>query len=642
MARKEVQEEITRLINLLRIEKEEDLKQYKQRMLNTSFAERRKSGVCWYPVRIEKSSYSSAERLMVRVSRNPEHSQAHLFQSGKLVSLFSNAFDNKEDSEAVSGVVNRVFDHEMLITLNADDHPEWVYDGKLGIQLLFDENSYKEMEFGLKKLLTNENERLEELKQILLGEKGASFEEHKTIKLAELNSSQNIALNKVLSARDLAIIHGPPGTGKTTTLIRAIVEVLKTETQVLVSAPSNNAVDLIVEKLGTEGIDVVRIGHPARVTAEVLNNTLDAKISKHKQYKELKSLKKSADEYQNLGNKYKRNFGPSEREQRKLLLAEAKRYRTEANLLSDYIKDSILDTTRVIATTLVGANNAAMKGRTFSTVFIDEAAQGLEPASWLPIIKSERVIFAGDHCQLPPTIKSFRAAKDGLEITLFEKAIARNKTEVLLREQYRMNSKIMDFSSKQFYEGALVANNEVKAWTIFPDDRPIEFVDTAGCGFLEETNPESKSSLNAEEMNLLFRHLSSYLENISALNMMEDIQNIGIISPYKAQVILMQQSINEALMLNDSVAEKISVNTIDSFQGRECDIVYISLVRSNEKGEIGFLKEIRRMNVAMTRARKKLVIIGDSGTVCSHPFYNSLLDYVNEIDGYKSAFEYLS
>lgn len=641
MARKEIQEELSKLVNLLRQEKEEDLKQYNQRLQNSSFSERRKRGVCWYPVRIEKTTFSSAERPIIRISRNIEHRESHMFQSGKLVRLFSNAHDNTEDSQYVNGVVNQVRDHDMLITLNANDTPDWAHHGKIGVQLLFDENSYREMEYGLKKLLTNTDEHLEHLKHIILGDEQAEFAESKNISIPELNSSQNDALNKVLSAQQVAIIHGPPGTGKTTTLIQAIIETLKSETQILVCAPSNAAVDLVAEKLLQHNVSVVRIGHPARVTQEILSTTLDTQITNHTQYKELKSLRKSAEEYKNLGHKYKRNFGHSEREQRKLLLTEAKRFRAEADLLADYIKDDILSKTRVICTTLVGANNYSLKGKTFSTVFIDEAAQGLEPATWLPIIKSKRVIFAGDHCQLPPTIKSFDAAKKGLEETLFEKAIKRNHADVMLSEQYRMNKLIMDFSSQQFYNGQLKANTQVANWTVIPEDLPIEFIDTAGCGFLEEVNPESKSSLNKEEIELLIKHLTGYLAELKNLNFLENIKDIGIISPYKAQVSLMQEEVHARKPFPEELINRIAINTIDSFQGQERDIVYISLVRSNDRGEIGFLSDIRRMNVAMTRAKKKLAIIGDSATIGNHPFYGQLIDYVNEIGAYKSAFELL-
>ncbi|MCG8699572.1 MAG: AAA domain-containing protein [Bacteroidales bacterium] len=640
MTSKEIRDELNNLLQLLKLEKEEDFKQYKLRIQNTSPVERRKSGVCWYPVRLDRTSYNSAERLMVRVSRNKEHRESHMFQSGKLVSLFSNVASG-DDEDAVNGVVNMVRDHEMIITLNSDYEPDWLYRGKIGVQLLFDENTYREMEKGIKELVSNSTQRLDALKSILLGGEEAAFEEVHPIRLPELNDSQNDALNKVLSAKDLAIIHGPPGTGKTTTLIQTILHTLKSENQVLVCAPSNAAVDLIVEKLVQMQIDVVRIGHPARVTNMILEQTLDSKKTQHKQYKELRNLRKQFEEYRKLGHKYKRNFGPSEREQRKLLLAEANRFRLEAEMLSDYIKDDILTKTRVIATTLVGANNYAIKDLQFTTVFIDEAAQGLEPATWLPIMKADRVIFAGDHCQLPPTIKSYDAAKGGLEITLFEKSIQRNSANVMLTEQYRMHNDIMQFSSKQFYHNELKAHPSVKDQTIVPEDLVVEFIDTAGCGFAEESDPETKSSLNKEEMSLLFKHLTQYLESITTLKMEDNLQDIGVISPYKAQVSLMQETFESVELVTEDLKQKIAINTIDSFQGQERDIIYISLVRSNEKGEIGFLKDTRRMNVAMTRARKKLVIIGDSATVCNHPFYNDFLDYVNELGAYKSAYEYL-
>ncbi len=641
MPRKEIQEEITRLLNLLRREKEEDLKHYLRKMSSNSLTERRKEGVCWYPVRIEKTSYSQAEYPIVRLSRNPGHGESHSFAAGKPVQLFSAQTQRNEEEAYVKGVVNMAGDHEMVVTLHANEIPEWAYDGKLGIQLLFDETNYREMEAGLKTLLTTTDKRIESLKQILLGEQEAYFLNEPVAKAKALNESQNEALDRVLRARDTAIIHGPPGTGKTTTLVQAIRQTLQKETQVLVCAPSNAAVDLLCEKLLQENISVVRVGNPARITDQIMNSTLDARITLHPQYKQLKNLRRQAEEYKNLGHKYKRSFGPEEREQRKLLLAEARQFKAEAEMLSGYIKNDIIEKTRVVACTLVGSTSAALKGKNFGTVFIDEAAQALEPACWLPILKSQRVIFAGDHCQLPPTIKSLSAAKEGLEVTLFEKAIQRNQADVMLTEQYRMNEVIMRFSGRHFYHNKLIANSQVKDWLVFPDDMPLEFIDTAGCGFTEQTNPETKSAFNPEELELLFKHLHGYLAAIESLRMMQEINGIGIISPYKAQVNLMQESFAERKPYIEDISKQISINTIDSFQGQERDIIYISLVRSNEKGEIGFLADVRRMNVAMTRARKKLVIIGDSATIGNHAFYSELLDYVNETGAYKSAFEFL-
>ena len=276
----------------------------------------------------------------------------------------------------------------------------------------------------------------------------------------------------------------------------------------------------------------------------------------------------------------------------------------------------------------------------FKTVFIDEAAQALEPAAWIPILKAERVIFAGDHFQLPPTIKSYEAAKQGLEVTLFEKAINRNKADVMLQEQYRMHEGIMNFSSRYFYKNQLFANENVRYWKVFEEDKPIEFIDTAGTGYFEQIDPETKSSYNKEEVNLLLRHFQNYLDQIISFDKMRKVQNIGIISPYKAQVGLLKEEFDAKYKEDQKLMSKVAINTVDSFQGQERDIIYISLVRSNDKGEIGFLADTRRMNVAMTRAKKKLVIIGDSATIGQYNFYEKFLDYINEANAYHSAFEF--
>lgn len=636
----DIKRELEQLKDLLQKEKNEDLHQYKERMQNTSLTERRKRGVCWYPVILEKSKYNAAERVMVRVLRHREHKDAHLFKSGKSISFFNS--DAQDDEYAsVNGVVNQVNEFDMLITLNCDELPDWAYGNKMGIQLLFDENSYKEMEKGLRTLLLGEDERLNELIKVILGTQEARFNTLPKTSVLHLNENQNKALQKILAAKDVAIIHGPPGTGKTTTLIECMLAALRTESQIMVCAPSNAAVDLVVEKLSEYGVSVVRIGHPARVTNAVMENTMDSKVLNHSQYKQLKLMRKSADEYRRMAHKYKRNFGKSEREQRRMLYAEADGYRKEADLLSRYIKNDIIEKSRVIACTLVGASNDLLRDKYFSTVFIDEAAQGLEPAAWLPVLKANKVVFAGDHCQLPPTIKSFSAAKAGLAVTLFEKAISRNNADVLLSVQYRMHEDIMRFSSKEFYNNALVAHDSVKQAYIIHGELPVEFIDTAGAGFEEQSNPESKSAFNPDEASLLLQHLSDYIKGLDDLGKLEELQNIGIISPYKAQVEYIQNAFDNSELKQHALASKIQIKTIDSFQGQERDLVYISLVRSNDRGEIGFLADTRRMNVALTRAKRKLVVIGDSATIGNNPFYSNYLDYINEIDAYRSAFEFL-
>ncbi|SMD38199.1 AAA domain-containing protein [Reichenbachiella faecimaris] len=641
MAGKDIQEELKNLLVLLKKEKEADLQQYRQKMAGTSLKERRKQGVCWYPINLEKTKFDAGERLIVKISRPPEHTDAHLFQSGKLISLFSANGGNGDYEDAANGVVNNVTKTHMHITMNVDHLPDWLHHGQMGVQLLFDENAYREMERTLTALLNTKEERINEFKKILLGDKAAQFTDHETIRDLGLNDSQNAALHQIHNAKDVAIIHGPPGTGKTTTVVQAILETLKSEDQILVCAPSNAAVDLLAEKLGDQKIEVLRIGHPARVTEDILNKTLDAKIANHKDFKDLKALRKQADEYFAMAGKFKRSFGHNEKKQRKALKDEARSLKAQAEHLNYYIVNDIISKSQVIACTLVGANNQMLKGMTFETVFIDEAAQALEPASWIPILKSDRVIFAGDHCQLPPTIKSFEAAKAGLEVTLFEKAIQRNQADTMLQEQYRMHEQIMNFSSRLFYKDQLIANEMVRNWRVFVEDQTVEFIDTAGCGYFEQVDPETRSSFNTEEADLLFKHLTNYLMTLDAMGKSDDLASIGVISPYKAQVINMQEQL-AAMELDEITTKKVAVNTIDSFQGQERDVIYISLVRSNENGEIGFLSDTRRMNVALTRARKKLVVIGDSATIGQHPFYQKFLDYVNEVDAYHSAFEWMA
>lgn len=631
-----IKQEIEKGIYLLDIEKQEDLKQYKSKMQSKSFTERSKKGVCWYPVQIEKSEFSSNSKLILKISRLKHKEYAHIFQSGKSVCLFSN--NNKEEKrDSLDGVINNVKGDNMTISLSVSQLPDWIKFGHIGVQLLFDDNTYKEMDRALKYILKYEDSRARELYNIIYGQKTASTKDI-TFKLSDdLNVSQNMAVKLSLQAKDVAIIHGPPGTGKTTTLVQSICETLNSESQVLVCTPSNASLDLLVEKLSSQNKNVVRIGHPARVTQETLDKTLDAQILAHPHYKQLKKIKRMADECFIKAARYKRNFQNSHREERKFMFQQAHKLRDEVDQLNYYIINSILSNAEVIACTLVGAANHNIRGRKYSTCFIDEAAQGLEAACWIPIIKSDKVIFAGDHQQLPPTVKSYEADKKGLSETLFEKAIKNEKPAIMLKEQYRMNEEIMRFSSQYFYDNKLFANKENCNHLIFSGDKAIEFIDTAGCSFKEKQETDQTSIFNSEEADLLVKHFTNYMIAIDKNKAFEHVNGIGVIAPYKAQTRLLNS------LLNDNIPEDImsitSVNTVDSFQGQERDIIYISLTRSNDKGEIGFLKNTRRMNVALTRARKKLVIIGDSSCVGRNSFYSQLIDYTESIGAYKSAFE---
>ncbi|HSJ69283.1 MAG TPA: AAA domain-containing protein, partial [Anditalea sp.] len=531
-----IHEELSFTLKLLKKEWEEDLEQYRQKTLYTSIADKKKEGVCWYPVIINKQKTGYGDRLILELQRSDED-LSHLFQSGKSVSLFSNSGLNDSNNSRINGVVNFVRKNIMTITLQQDDLPDWINDGKLGVDLLFDEASYREMEATLKILLKAEKGRTGELRDILLGAKVSTKNKTPKINISSLNPSQNEAVQLVEDAGEIAIIHGPPGTGKTTTMIAAIEQTLNNHAQVMVCAPSNAAVDLLVEKLTDRNISTLRLGHPARVDDKILSQTLDAKIAAHDSYRELKKVKKSAEEYRSIAKKYKRNFGHEERKQRKQLFEMAGRLKEEAAQLEDYITYDIFQQSKVIATTLVGASHHSLKGKTFPVVFIDEAGQGLEPATWIPILKAQKVVMAGDHCQLPPTVKSFEAGKDGLKETLFEKVIQRQpQMSSLLTLQYRMPEIIMGFSNKEFYHGALQAADNTKYHLLDDGESQMLFIDTAGSGYLEHLEKDSLSTANYEEAKFTLGYLENMLSTLGGETIIAKKWEVGLISPYRAQV----------------------------------------------------------------------------------------------------------
>jgi len=633
-------EQLLHTLDLIKLERQADLEQYRQKILLRSLQQRTREGSTWYPVSLKRDYIGTGERPTIEVERTNHLEQPHAFQSGKVVSVFSNA-SGKPEKEHINGVVNYVRDNSMVITLNADDLPDWVADGLLGVDVMFDEMSYREMEYTLKEVIKAEDNRVAALKNILLGQTSAGTEDHAIAiqSINILNASQQEALKKVIESTDVAFIHGPPGTGKTTTLVQAIKLTIKTEKQVLVCAPSNAAVDLLVDKLSEQALQALRIGHPARVTEQSLSKTLDYRISAHPSYKELRNLRKKMEQLRSMAFKYKRNFGYHEKQQRRLLMQEVKVLKTDADLLEFYIVNDLLQTMEAICCTLVGSSHPVLRGKKFKTVFIDEAGQALEPACWIPLLKSERVIFAGDHQQLPPTIKSTDAARKGLSKTLFEKGIEKQPGQVsMLQVQYRMHEKIMQFSSQYFYENKLIAHDSVRSQLLRPHLLPVTFIDTAGCGYQEKQDPETLSRLNTEEASLLIQQVEVLVEGIGTNAWLDEQITLGIITPYRAQVDQLHK-LAEASLILEPLYSFITINTVDAFQGQERDVIAISFVRSNEKGEVGFLGDIRRTNVAMTRARKKLIMIGDSATLSSHPFYLEVLDFVQNEGFYKSAFE---
>ena len=627
-----------RLADLLKIEKEEDRQSYKRLAETLSVADRRQSGITWYPIAIRDTEMSRGDYLTVELERTTHHDIIHQFRFGMSAALFSN---HDPANDRVEGTISYLSGNKLKLTLRTDELPEWARDGKLGVDAVFDENSYTEMENALR-LAQNLDERSPQahLQRVLTGQKSPGFAATSPVFPKGLNQQQHEAVSRILSANELAIVHGPPGTGKTTTLVQAIRILFERDRRpILVVAPSNAAVDLLTEKLSEEGLNVLRVGNPARVSERLMELTLDGKMAAHANMKEVKRLKKQASQYRDMAHKYKRNFGKEEREQRRALFAEAKSVSQLAEKTEQYIADDLIGRAQVITATLVGANHYTVRNLKYGTVVIDEAGQALEPACWIPILKAEKLILAGDHLQLPPTIKSAAAAAGGLSETLLEKCVALHpEAVVMLEEQYRMNEAIMSYPSTFFYKGRLKANPSVAHWTLFEGDRPLTFIDTAGCGFDEKW--EGPSLSNGEEAAFLLKHLDALVADLTARLGAANLPQIAVVSPYKHQVEVLKEQLASWPNLREG-GTRISVNTIDSFQGQERDVVYISMTRSNTENVIGFLSDVRRMNVAMTRAKKKLVVVGDSATLSQLPFYADFISHTQDRDSYQSAWEFM-
>ena len=493
----------------------------------------------------------------------------------------------------------------------------------LGVQLYFDETSYRTMFEALSDVIRAKGNRLAELRDIMLGTLKPGFRELYPVRFPWLNSTQENAVNKVLNSRDVSIVHGPPGTGKTTTLVEAIYETLHREPQVLVCAQSNTAVDWICEKLVDRGVNVLRMGNPTRVNDKMLSFTYEHRFEGHPAYSELWSIRKAMRE---MGGKHRGSY-----EERESARNRMSRLRDRATQLEIQINADLFDNAHVIASTLVSSNHRILNGRHFGTLFIDEAAQALEAACWIAIRKADRIVLAGDHCQLPPTIKCYEAARGGLECTLMERVVANKPSTVsLLKVQYRMHEDIMKFPSQWFYNGELQAAPEIRYRGILDWDTPINWIDTSDMDFKEEFIGETFGRINKAEADLLLQELKAYIDRIGGKRVLEERIDFGIISPYKAQVQYLRNKIKASGSLKP-YRSLLTVNTVDGFQGQERDVIFISLVRANEDGQIGFLNDLRRMNVAITRARMKLVILGEAETMKRHKFYKELIEYIHTI-----------
>ena len=608
---------------LLQMEYAYEKEQFRQQTELMGIGRKIKRGMCWYPINVGRSYYNALNQLVVEVERREDKEIEHLFEYGRPVCFFTQELSGKLNYLNFVATVNYVDEDRMVVILpNVDALLMLQRSEVLGVQLYFDETSYRLMFEALKQVISAKNNRLAELRDIFHGTQPASTFSFQPVRFPWLNCTQEEAVNKVLHAKDVAIVHGPPGTGKTTTLVEAIYETLHRENQVLVCAQSNMAVDWISEKLVDRGVSVLRIGNPSRVNDKMLSFTYERRFESHPDYTQLWSIRKAIREL------YGRIRKSSDREQIRTKINSLKDRATELEIR---INEALFSEARVIVCTLVGSANRILTGQKFGTVFIDEAAQALEAACWIAIRKADRVILAGDHCQLPPTVKDPQALRAGLGYTLMQ-SIVKNRPETvsLLKVQYRMNDEIMRFSSNWFYGGMLESAPEVKYRSILDFDTPIEWVNTEGMDCNEEFVGENYGRINKPEAELSVAQLKAYILKIGKERFLEEKIDVGLISPYKAQVQYLRQLIRKDNFFKP-YRSAITINTVDGFQGQERDVILISLVRANEEGQIGFLNDLRRMNVAITRARMKLIILGDVSTLTRHTFYAELYRYIEDL-----------
>ena len=645
---------LQRLRQLLQQEYDTEKEEFRVQSEKMSIKRKIHRGICWYPVEAGRSYYNSLNQFVVEIAKKDadesDEDIEHLFEYGRPVQFFSftsqHAGDGKEEKNDIhyfpfSSTVSYVDGERMVVTLpSSQELIDLENATQLGVQLYFDETSYKTMFHALDDAINAKNNRLADLKDIFAGQQKPRKYAFTPMQFPWLNKTQEQAVNEVLWAKDVEVVHGPPGTGKTTTLVEAIYETLHRETQVLVCAQSNMAVDWISEKLVDHGVPVLRIGNPSRVNDKMLSFTYERKFESHPEYPELWSIRKTI-------RQIKENRKRGENVHQKIA-----RLRDRASEIEMAINAQLFDEARVVACTLVGSANKLLVRHKFSTLFIDEAAQALEPACWIAIRRASRVVLAGDHQQLPPTIKCYDAMKQGLGKTLMERIVENQPEAVtLLKVQYRMNDAIMKFSSDWFYHGEVESHESVRHRSILDWDHPIQWVD--GNEILKEVNEsmeqqgasedkldidfteqfigENHGRINKAEAELVLTTLRNYIEKIGRERFLSERLDVGIISPYKVQTQYLRQQIRKREEFRP-FRQVISVNTVDGFQGQERDLILISLVRSNASGQIGFLSDLRRMNVAMTRARMKLIIFGDKHTLCHHPFYRQLIKYVEELE----------
>lgn len=637
-------QDLARQKELLLKEYEFEKEQFQRQTQNMGVQKKVRRGMCWFPLSVGRSYYNSLDQLVVELRRTTDLDVEHQFEPGKPVCFFQEDASGMLSYMKFVAQVSFVEENSMVVSLPSAQALSQITDAdRLGVQLYLDEYTYRLMFQALDSVISAKDNRLAQLRDICHTGAPASQFSFEPVRFPWLNPSQEKAADMVLRAKDVAVVHGPPGTGKTTTLVEAIYETLRREVQVLVCAQSNMAVDWISEKLSERGVSILRIGNPTRVTDRMLQDTYERRFERHPLYDQLWGIRRS------IRQLYDSREGNRENRHQKIA-----RLKERAAELEYTINESLFTDARVIACTITGSAHPLLQGRHFGTLFIDEAAQALEAACWIAIQKADRIVLAGDHRQLPPTIKSPAALSGGLDKTLMQ-TICENKPRCvsMLNVQYRMCDEIMQFPNREFYDGQLHSDPSVKYRGILDWDTAIEWIES-------ETpleNPESLESLenldrldhlespgellasdglsriNPAEAKLALQALHDYVERIGRDRILHERLDIGIISPYKGQVQLLRR-----MLRRDSywkpLRHLISVNTVDGFQGQERDIILISMVRQNEQGQVGFLSDLRRMNVAITRARMKLIIIGHSPTLCHHPFYKRLKHYIDNITEY--------
>lgn len=632
--------ELEKQRQLLKMEYDAEREAFQQQTNAHSMGRRLKRGDAWWPLQTGKCYYNSLNQYCIELHPKPyaiasQTEEGHVlqkfddtdhnFEYGKPVSFFTAEGligDNKIKHLSFTATISYVDGDKIVVALKDESHAAELQsvETRLGVAISFDETSYRTMMDALDRVIRGKGNRLTYLRDLFYTDMPAQHFKFEAVKLPWLNPTQEKAVNEVLWAKDVAVVHGPPGTGKTTTLVEAIFECLRRENQVMVCAQSNMAVDWISEKLVDRGVPVLRIGNPTRVNDKMLSFTYERMFEAHPDYEQLWSIRKAMRELRAHRKRGDHSFHQ-----------KIERLKARSTELEMRINQQLFGEARVIACTLVGSANRLLDGQKFGTLFIDEAAQALEAACWIPIRRASRVVFAGDHCQLPPTVKSYEALKGGLGVTLMER-IVKQKPEVvtLLKMQYRMNEDIMRFSSDWFYHGQVESAPEVKDRSVLDYDIPMLWIDTSDMSCKEEFVGESYGRVNKTEAKLTLAALQLYFDKIGKERILSERIDVGIISPYRAQVQYLRQLVKQTAYFKPYKG-LISVNTVDGFQGQERDVILISLVRSNDEGQIGFLRDLRRMNVAITRARMKLIILGDAPTMTRHPFYKKLYEYIEDL-----------